>query len=769
MLEYKKDSHWIWNPDWSAQDKDCPRIVLFRKEVLLNGDPRKGKIDISADTRYKLYVNQELVEVGPSRGDGQVWFYDTVDLVPYLKKGKNVIGVSVLRYPEDPTAGNHGMFRTSTPGLYVSGNMEDMAGMEYDVSADASWKCMTDKSVSFYREEERFAPLVVHERAAGSPVTFRWKSVGYDDSCWQYAKPYARGQIPLAVSPGNLKPRNIPYIYRKRKKFRNVMALQKSGCTHELWEAFLKGGQEMVIGAHTEEIVELDAGEEMTGYIRALFSRGSKASISLLYSEAYVQDGFAGPERIPMKADRMDKKNGHLQGYEDCYHVAGVGCAKEPEIYEPYWFRTFRFVRLHIVTADEPVTLHGLDYEETGYPLDISTSVSVSDRSLKPVWEISARTLRRCMHETYEDCPFYEQLQYIMDARAQILYTYAVSADDRLARKCMDDLRRSQRYDGLLNCSYPNCNTNVIPGFSIYYILMVYDHMMYFGDRALVEEHMPAIEQILHYFQRHLTKEGYVEKVGGVNMEARFWSFIDWADEWNDTSGMPPAGFKGPLTMETLLYIYGLQHAGYLADFLGRREEAGMYGRRAKKAQDAVRAHCTGRNGMLQDGPGIDEYSQHCQVFAVLTDTVNGAQGKKNLMNTIEDPGYTQCTVAMRFYLFRALEKTGLYAYTDRYWETWRNMVKMHCTTCVESEAYPRSECHAWGSLILYELPSVTLGVRPAAPGYQKVKIAPVTGYFTCASGNVKTPAGNIRVSWKIENGTFKMDYETPQNVEVVS
>lgn len=93
----------------------------------------------------------------------------------------------------------------------------------------------------------------------------------------------------------------------------------------------------------------------------------------------------------------------------------------------------------------------------------------------------------------------------------------------------------------------------------------------------------------------------------------------------------------------------------------------------------------------------------------------------------------------------------------------------MHCTTCVESEAYPRSECHAWGSLILYELPSVTLGVRPAAPGYQKVKIAPVTGYFTCASGNVKTPAGNIRVSWKIENGTFKMDYETPQNVEVVS
>lgn len=265
---------------------------------------------------------------------------------------------------------------------------------------------------------------------------------------------------------------------------------------------------------HTETIVELDAGEEMTGYIRAAFSGGKGAEVTLLYAEAYVQEGFEGPEHIPVKADRTDKEKGHLQGYEDHYQVAGMGTEMEQEIYEPYWFRTFRFVGLRIKTAEEKLVFHGLTFEETGYPLEVATSVRTSDQSLRGIWEISERTLRRCMHETYEDCPFYEQLQYIMDARTQILYTYAVSADDRLARKCMDDLRRSQRYDGLLNCSYPNCNTNVIPGFSIYYILMVYDHMMYFGDRTLVAEHMPAIDQILHYFERHLTEEGYVEKVG---------------------------------------------------------------------------------------------------------------------------------------------------------------------------------------------------------------------------------------------------------------
>lgn len=768
MLEYLKNSDWIWNPDWSAEDQVLPRIMLFRKKVVLDSTPRCAQIRISADTKYKLYVNGRLVEVGPSRGDRQVWFYDTVDLLPYLAEGANLIGVCVLRYPEDPAAGNHGMFRTPVPGLHVTGQIKDLSGREYELSADASWRCMLEKNVSFYREEERFAPLVIHEHAAGNPVSFGWKTPQYDDSPWQQAKPYIRKQVPEAISPGNLKPRTIPYLYRKKGRFQKVMALRQSTLSLEEWTAFLGGGHALTFPPHTETIVELDAEEEMTGYISAAFAGGTLAHISLLYSEAYVQEGTVGPEHIPIKADRTDKENGHLQGYEDTYQAAGLGTAETPEVYEPFWFRTFRFMRLRIVTGEKALTFHSLDYEETGYPLEIATRVKTSDPSLEAIWEISARTLRRCMHETYEDCPFYEQLQYIMDTRTQILYTYAVSADDRLARKCMDDLRRCQRYDGLLNCSYPNCNTNVIPGFSIYYILMVYDHMMYFGDRALVAEHMPVIDQVLHYFERHLTREGYVEKVGGINMEARFWSFIDWTAEWNDTSGMPTAGLKGPLTMETLLYIYGLQHAGYLAEFLGRTEEAKMYAARAERAQTAVRAYCTGPDGMIQDGPGVEEYSQHCQVFALLTDTVDPETGKANLLRTMREPGYPQCTVAMGFYLFRALEKTGLYAYTDQYWEVWRNMVRLHCTTCVESEAYPRSECHGWGALILYELASITLGVRPAAPGYQKARIAPVPGYLTRAAGVVKTPVGDIRVSWKTEGGVFKLDYEAPQNVEIV-
>lgn len=774
MREYMKDSNWIWLPSWTARDKEIPRVVHFRKEIDLKAHPGQAAVRISADTRYKLYINGTLVEVGPCRGDHQIWFCDTVDLLPYLKPGRNILGVSVLRYPENPSEGNHGMFRTSTPGLYVTGKIQDMEGGVYDVSADASWKCRLEPELFFYREEERFAPLYIHERSTGDKALFGWKQDGYDDSRWEQAVPYIQKLVPEAVSPGNLKPRPIPFLYRKKRKLQGVMDLEHSAHTEEEWRLFLEGKTSVTIPPHSVESVVFDAGEEMTGYIHVGFLGGENAEAELLYAECYVQDGFVGPEQIPVKGDRLDKANGHLQGYSDYYQVAGSGVAGQdgsaiqPEVYEPYWFRTFRLIRLHIQTAQEPLTLCGLDYEETGYPLEVRTHVETSDKSLGDIWNISERTLRRCMHETYEDCPYYEQLQYIMDARSQILYTYSVSADDRLARRCLDDLRRSQRYDGLLNCSYPNCNSNIIPGFSIYYILILYDHMMYFGDRDLVAAYMPVVEQILHFFERHLTPEGYVEKVGGINMEARFWSFIDWAKEWNDTSGMPPAGLKGALTMESLLYIYGLQHAARLMDFLKRDEDVKSLTRRAEDVKRALRKYCTGADGMLQDGPGVEQYSQHCQVFALLTDTVDPETGKKNLLKTIDSPAYTQCTVAMRFYLFRALEKAGLYACTDHYWNAWRNMISLHCTTCVESEAYARSECHGWGALILYELPAATLGVRPAAPGYRKVRIKPVPGYLTWAQGSVKTPKGDITVSWKIKDGIFQINYEVPEDVEVV-
>lgn len=763
-MEERSGTHWIWLETWTAQDKEEPALALFRKVIDLTGKPKEAVIRISADSRYKLYVNGQMVEMGPSRGDRQIWFYDEIDLLPHLTEGKNVLAVQVLRYPLTHKKGNFGIFRTEHPGLYLCGQVMDTSGMLYTLDADTSWKGKKDNGFHIISESAVFAPLQIYEDRQGDAKLKGWMSAEYDDSDWENA--VENFDISTAVSPGNLQSRTIPFLFRKKHSFDGITAIRQSSEKAEEWEKLLKRAKPLTIPAHTKEIVELSAGEEMTGYLHLAVQSGKDAKIAILQSESYVQDAWHGD--LPLKKDRCDWVSGHLHGFTDRYRVAGFGTAELQEEYEPFWFRTFRFIRLEIETADEPLVLGHFNYTETGYPLEVHTHVETSDDSLRDIWSISERTLRRCMHETYEDCPFYEQLQYAMDSRTQILYTYSIAADDRLARKCMDDFRRAQRYDGLLNCSYPMYGSNVIPGFSIYYILMLFDHMMYFGDKELLLDHLPTVERILRYFHRNLTENGYVQKIGGLNGKARFWSFIDWTPEWDATTGVPAATLQGPITMESLLYIMGLQHGAKIAEYLERQDLARAYQIEVGQVQKSLLQHCIGKKGMLTDGPGVELYSQQVQVFAILTDTVGLEAGRRNLEETVKNKeNYPQCSVAMAFYLFRALQKVGLYAATDDYWDIWRRMIAKNSTTCVEDEVGERSDCHAWGSLILYELPAVVLGVQPAKPGYESVLIRPEPGYLTSAQGSVLTPKGTVRVQWNKKNG-IALKYEVPAGMNVV-
>ena len=604
---------------------------------------------------------------------------------------------------------------------------------------------------------------VILEESAGNPDTFGWMDEDYEDDQWLLAAPLPPAIGNMAVSPNNLHPRTIPYMNKISRSFEGIFVKRQSEASVEEWNKMLAGSASIMIQPNRKEVVEINAGELMTGFIKLAVSGGAGTIVKILQSEGYVQpkDPDATMFTLPKKADRLDTVNGHLDGFTDTYQVVGMGKMGKAEVYEPYWFRTFRFIQLEIQTAEEPLTIESFDYLETGYPLEVKTWVRTSDKSMPAIWDISERSLRRCVHETYEDCPFYEQLQYAMDTRSQILYTYMAAADDRLARQCFDDFRRSQRYDGMTNCSYPSYGANVIPGFSIYYIMMLYDHMMYFGDKSLIRSYLPTIDGILEFFNNHLTKGGIIDKVGGTIFDSAYWSFIDWTSQWDSTNGAPSATLLGPVTMESLLYSMGLEHAAQLARFVGREGIAVEYEERASLVRAAVRTYCMGSNGMLQDGPGVEDYSQHCQVFAILTDTIELEKGKENLLKTLQNKqDYAQCSVAMAFYLFRALEKCGLYEYTNELWNPWREMVKNNLTTCVEDPVGQRSDCHAWGSLALYELPAIILGVRPTKPGFEEMEVKPVMGHFDWAEGEVITPKGMVAVSWQRNGDKADLKYQ---------
>lgn len=758
------EKNWIWLPKEEWENYVFPLFVYARKEIELEDVLEKTILRIIADSRYKLYINGTLVEVGPSKGDTNLWFYDQMDISAYLRKGKNVFAVILLHYPSENRNSSFSIFRTDTPGLWIQVSCGDQILLE----TDESWQMKLAVNRQVQKENQYFSPLFIYENFQADEADLTWKTPSFGGGDWKQAVLYEAADLVDAPFVKNLQKRTIPFMHRISRRFQDIKQVLEGPKDPDIYRAFIKGRKALEIPSYSKVSFEIDTGELMTGYLSLPMTGGKNTKLTVLQSEAYVVDDGGGA-RFPTKKDRADHINGYLDGYTDFYTVCGKGTKDNPEFFEPFWFRTFRYIRLTVETAEDPVSLLDFTYEETGYPWDFQTQVKTSSADFEKIWDISERTLKRCTHETYEDCPFYEQLQYAMDARSQMLYCYATTADDRLARKCMDDFRRATKYDGLPNCCYPSRTKNVIPGFSIYYIGMLYDHMMYFGDKELVKEHIPGMQMILDFFERHLDEKGYVEKIGGPEGDMDFWSFIDWTPEWNDNWGVPMATRVGPLTAESLLYIMGLQYMEAMYRWLSMEKEAKMVKKRAESVQQAIRTWCRGKDGMIKDGPNYEVYSQHCQVLAILTDTITVEEGKRYLLESLRHKeDYAQCSVAILYYLFRALEKCGIYEETEELWDIWKDMLRNNMTTCAEDPLKSRSDCHAWGALILYELPSVLLGVRPAAPGYEKVCIQPQTGTLDFAEGTVFTPKGKIYVSWKKEQNQIILKTDLPEGLDTV-
>ncbi|UUF12472.1 MULTISPECIES: hypothetical protein [Flavobacterium] len=70
---------WISYPDNSNTDYG---VFLLRKEISINTKPEKFIIHVSADNRYKLYINGVYVCNGPARSHLFKWNFETIDISP---------------------------------------------------------------------------------------------------------------------------------------------------------------------------------------------------------------------------------------------------------------------------------------------------------------------------------------------------------------------------------------------------------------------------------------------------------------------------------------------------------------------------------------------------------------------------------------------------------------------------------------------------------------------------------------------------------------
>ena len=719
-------AQWITHPTESVLDYG---VFHFRKNFELAAIPKEFIIHISADNRYRLFVNGQAVCFGPARGDMAHWFYESINISKFLKPGKNLLAAVVWNFGADKPWAQFS-FKTA---LIVQGN----SASEKMVNTDSSWKVIRNKSyqpASADAKETLGQFIVVGpcDRLDAAQYPWNWETEAFNDQSWSMAKMLDAGHPHGVGTDINwvLTPRRIPQLEEKDQRFASVRRISKGTVP----EGFIQGKAKWIIPNNQKLTVLFDQGNLTTGYPELLVSKGKASRIKLIYSESLF-------DAQGNKGNRNDIEGKTIQGYADIFLPDGGS----RRLFRPLWFRTWRYLQMEIETTNEELVIDDFASEFTAYPLQENAVFETDQAELKPIWNTGWHTARLCANETYYDCPYYEQLQYVGDTRIQALISLYVSGDDRLVRNALMCYNESRFYEGLTQSRYPSASFQVIPPFSLYWVDMVHDYWTLRDDPEFIQRFLPGIDQVLDWFIKR------IEPKTGLLGKTEYWNFVDWADEWpwnNELGigGVPKGGRDdGQSSILTMQLAYAVQRAAELNDYFDQPVQAEKYKQLAQYLTKAVYQNCwdASRN-YLADTPDKTEFSMHAQIFGVLTNTIPENAQKAMIERIMSDQKLIQPTLYFRFYLTQALKKTGL---ADRYLATlnpWKEMLKNGLSTFAEKQDPTRSDCHAWSASPNYDFLATVAGIRPASAGFKTIRMDPALGDLKFIKGQMPHPSGMI-------------------------
>lgn len=719
------EANWITHPSSPSREYG---VYHFRKSLELSAKPASFVVHVSADNRYKLYVNGTEVGLGPARGDLEHWRFETYDLAPFLKTGENVIAAVVWNFGDLAPVAQI----TQQTAFILQGNGKD----EQVINTNSSWMVLQNQAYAPEMESQRALGtyLVVGpgDIVDGTEYPWDWKT-GNDDFDWLQPRLLAKGQTFGRGTDGNwrLVPRKIPLM----EKYPLRLAKVRRSRGIEVPEGFLEGRVPLSIPANSKVTILLDQTHLTTAYPEFIVSEGAGAKIKVTYSEALYRGGNN------QKGNRNEIEGKEMRGYADIFLPDGAS----KRSYQPLWNRTWRYLQLDIETATDALIFEDIKAEYTGYPFEEKASFSSDLPWLEDVWNVGWRTAQLCAGETYFDCPYYEQMQYVGDTRIQALISLYVAGDDRLMRRAINDFNESRVWNGLTQSRYPSAKLQIIPPYSLFWIAMIHDHWMHVGDEAYVRDLLPGIQSVLNWYARQLNKNGLLG-------DTKWWQFTDWTKEWpwDETArvgGVPATDKNGNSSVLTIQYAYALDYAADLHRQMGYETAANEYAEQKTALLDAIVRWCWDEEKeMLSDLPGEPIYSQHANIMAVLTDAIPKSQQKALMEKILADKSLIQATFYFKFYLFRALVKTGM---ADQYIEQimpWKEMLELGLTTFAEKPDPTRSDCHAWSASPNYDLLATVAGIMPASPGFKTVRIAPALGSLNQVEAVMPHPNGDIRV-----------------------
>ena len=753
------DAAWIEVPDTKPKDYG---VYYFRKDVDLATKPDKFTVYVSGDTRYKLYVNGELASLGPARNDSKHWNYETVDLAPYLKVGKNVLAAQVW---------NEGSFTPVPNATMRTGFLMMGEGDAKVVNTDESWKCIQDTAYTPLRQTVAgYYALGAGENIDFSKTISDWKEANADLSQWKKANPYELG-APHDISFGTgglydhmLVASTLPQVERFEKRLATTRQVSVDGTAAKMvngqWsmvngitlpKAWPAQNAKITIPAGKKVELLLDQEELTNGFFHLNFSKGAGAEINIGYAETlYVQRGSK-------KGNRNDVEGMSFMGRNDKLISSG----KDNQQFTSLDWRTFRYVKLEVTTKDEALEINDIGSTFTGFPFKMNAKLDTDNQELQKMLEIGWRTARLCAIETYTDCPYYEQLQYLGDTRIQALVSAYNSGDDTLWKNFLRQSDMSRNAEGVTMGRAPSELAQYITPYALSYIYSIHDYMRYGKDQQLVLDLIPGAEQILHYFSKYQTADGRIKDLPG-------WNFSDWVEGEGWQQGVALAGSDGGGILMDLQLLLALQMMNELENYQGNTFMANKYNQQAELLKKGIQnAYWDAGKGLYAQTSEKRHFSQHANALAILTDMVTGEQAKQVAEKMLTDTTLDQCTVYYKYYLHEALVKAGLGNDYLKWLDIWRENIAMGLTTWAETSnlVTTRSDCHAWGASPNIEFFRTLLGIDSAAPAFAKVKIEPHLGDIQQIGGTMPHPQGQIKVSYKKSGNVLKAEVELPTGV----
>ncbi|HEY3282499.1 MAG TPA: alpha-L-rhamnosidase C-terminal domain-containing protein [Armatimonadota bacterium] len=768
--ELEKGRNWLARGKWPCSWVRCPEVgdlpfvTAYRRRFTLPQDTTL-RVHVTADERYELYLDGERVGRGSDRGDAENWFFETYDLP--MKAGEHVLVARVW------SLGGQAPYAQMTlrPGFLLS--PQERAHDALVGTGVAEWEAKKLGGYAFTDPSPAWgtgARLVLDggkmdwgfERGEGDGWRKAEASEGGADAVRRaefdhehllrpstlpamMEEPRRLGRVRLVTAPDSAKTADVPY-----------RAADDHPQEREAWQRLFRGGVPLTIPPHTRRRVLLDLDNYVCAYPEVTVSGGKGSQVRVCWAESLYDDPRSGSKG---NRDEVEGKR-----FITIWHLKeGVGDTYLPDggdhrLFETLWWECGRYVEVYVETADEPLKLVDFRLRETHYPMELESRFESSDERLEKLIPLAFRTIQMCAHETYMDCPYYEQLMYSGDTRLQCLVTYIAARDDRLPRKALWMLNESRLNTGLTQSRYPSRVRQLIPPFSLWWIAMVHDYGMWRDDPAFVRHLMPGVRAVIDHFEGLLNEQGMVQAPKG-------WNTLDWVPGWRD--GVPPEGYDGVSGLINWQFVWSLVLASEVETSLGEKELSERDRRLARELGARLeRALWDEKRGLMADDLAHKQFSEHTQCLWMLSGVGSKPHLKRAFQSLLTDANLARTTIYFRHYLFEVLAQHGRADELLKRLDLWHGLLERGLRTTIEMPEPTRSDCHAWGAHPLFHYHASLLGVRPAEPGFRSVSVTPCFGPLTSLSGTTPHPKGEVMVDLRRDGDRLTGRISLPPGVK---